>query len=61
MTAMDFGSLFGLDMLGDGDKCGSLDLSSDSATEFQDILNLSLQENGITQEVVVPQNIVSAF
>ncbi len=70
MTAMDFGTLFGLDLMGCGknEGDGSLDLLEDRnddggvldlpASEFQDILNLSLQENGIT-ETVVHHEIVS--
>jgi hypothetical protein len=69
MTAMDFGTLFGLDLMGCGknEGEGSLDLLEDRNddgvldlpnSEFQDILNLSLQENGIT-ETVVHHEIVS--
>ncbi len=68
MTTMDFGTLFGLDLMGCGkNEEGSLDLLEDRnddgvldlpASEFQDILNLSLQENGIT-ETVVHHEIVS--
>lgn len=63
MTTMDLGSLFGLDLL--GEKCPPLDLltpapsSVGGGDEFQDILNLSLQEHGITQEIIVPENIPS--
>ena len=58
---MDFGSLFGLDLLGDGGKGGGSSMDLGGESEFQDILNLSLQENGISEEVVHQQHIVSTL
>ena len=64
---MDFGALFGLDLLGEGvgGKGGYGSVMDDFAappTELQDILDLSLQEHGILdREVVINHEIVSIF